>query len=130
MSRVFTLDPTLITTQNYGLQELVRLVLLVSCFDCLDELLFVMGLAFAIDEPGNSGGDTLPALVAVHGIVPAGDGGDLDGCLVLFVIAVELFDEGLEIFRIADSRFRGSVAAVAEEVNEDVWDALCLCGLE
>ena len=72
-----TLNPTGISIHNYGLQELVRLVLLVPRLNGLDIIAVLRSLAFPMNESLHCYLDAIPALVAVHGIVAPHDGRNL-----------------------------------------------------
>jgi hypothetical protein len=73
---VRTFNPTGISIHNYGLQELIRLVLLVPRLNRLDIVTALDSLAFPINEALHCNLDAVPALVAVHGIVASHDGRD------------------------------------------------------
>lgn len=79
-------------------------------------------LTLTLDEAVNGDLYTLPALVTVHGVVAADDGGDLT--------VLALVEELLELLGVASSRARGSVTTITEEVDVNVRDALLFCGLK
>ena len=117
---VLTLDTTLVTVDDDGLQELVGLVLLVALLDSLDDILAL--LALTLDKALDSDLDALPTLVTVHRVVAADDSRDLAVLLLL--------EELEQVLRVAGSRAGRGVATVTEEVDENVWDALLLGGLK
>ena len=115
-----TLDPSLITTDDNWLEELVRFILLVSLLDCSDRVL----RCFALTVYQTLGGDLdpLPSLVTIHGIVPANDGDELPNFLLL--------DEVEEFLRVLGGRTGSGVTAITKEVDVDVWDFELFRGLE
>ena len=117
---VLTLDTTLVTVDDDGLQKLVGLVLLVAFLNGFYNIFAL--LALALDETVDGDLDALPAFVAVHRVVAADDGRDRAILLLL--------EECGEVARVPGGRARRSVAPVAEEVDVDVWDALLLGRLE
>ena len=72
------------------------------------------GFGFAVDHGAIGEFFALPAIVAIHGVVAADDGGDLaDAELAQFL---------LELLHIFAAAVRRRVAAVHEAVNENVLD--------
>ena len=118
-----TLDAGLLAAEDDGLQELILILLTTAGVGVLDGLDGVSGLlALAEDETLEGNLDAVPALIAVHGIVAADDGGDLADA--------DLLDGVLEFLHVAGGRLGVGVAAVAEEVDEDLGHAGLLGGLE
>lgn len=115
-----TLDTRLVAADDDGLQELVGLVLFVAVLDCGDRVLALLTLA--VDETVDGDLDALPALVAVHGVVPPDDGRDLADVL--------LVDEGEEVLEVPGGGAGRGIATVAEEVDVDVLEADLFRGLE
>ena len=76
----------------------------------------------ALDEAVNCDLDTLPALVAVHGVVATDNGRDLADLL--------LVNERKQVLHVSRSGARGSVATIAKEVDVDLLEADFLGGLE
>ena len=115
-----TLDTTLVAADNDGLEELVVLALLVTLLDGLERVLAL--LALAEDQALQRNLVPLPPLVAIHGVVPADDGGDLAD--------TDLLDRGQELLQVAGAGLGVRITAIAEEVNEDLGNAVCLGDLE
>jgi hypothetical protein len=73
-----TFNPPSVPIHDNRLQKLIRLVLLIPRFDRGYIIAVLAGrLAFPVHEPFNRDLHALPALVAVHRIVPPHDGRDL-----------------------------------------------------
>lgn len=115
-----TLEATLITSNNDGLEELVCLALLVTLLDGLDRVL--AGLALALDKTLHGDLDTLPPLVTVHGVVTADNRGDLADA--------ELLDLVLKLLHVGGAGLGVGVASIAEEVDVDLGDLVLLGGFE
>src|SRR5262249_51903586 len=88
------------TGDDDGLDELIRNASLITTPNGLDWILAL--LADTVDDRVERALRTLPALVTVHGVVPAGDGAD----------AV-----GRQLGEVVDGRVRRHVATVRERVD-------------
>jgi len=66
-------------------------------------------LADSAHETIDSNLDSLPTLIAIHGIVATGDGGQLS--------VLDIFHLLQQLLQVSGSRARGSVASIAEKVN-------------
>ena len=117
-----TLNPACVPIHDDRLQKLVRLVLLVPRLDSFDIIAVLRGLTFAVHEALDRDLHAVPALVAVHRVVPPHDGRDL--------AYTKLLDEIMQFLRIFRRGARRGIASVAEEVHVDVRDADLLRGLE
>ncbi len=115
-----TLDTALVTADNDGLEELVVLALLVTLLDGLERVLAL--LALAEDQTLQRKLVPLPPLVAVHGVVPADHRGDLAD--------TDLLDRGQQLLQVAGAGLGVRITAIAEEVNEDLGNSVCLGDLE
>lgn len=105
-----TLDTALFSTDDDRLEELVRLPLLVALFDGLDWVVAL--LALAKDQALKSNLVSLPPLVAVHGVVPADNGGDLANANFL--------DCRLQLLHVCSTGLGVCIATIAEEMDEDL----------
>jgi hypothetical protein len=110
---MLTLDAALVSTNDDRLEELVVLSLLVTLLDSLDRVVALFALAKNQALEGQL--VPLPSLIAVHGVVPADDRGDLANA--------DLLDGRQQLLQVTGSGLGVSVAAVAEEVDEDLGDA-------
>lgn len=115
-----TLDAALVTTDDDGLQELVVLALLIPLLDSLDRVVALLALAEDHALQGNL--IALPPLIAVHRVVPTDNGGDLTDA--------DLLDRGQQLLHVAGAGLGVRVAAITEEVDEDLGDSVRLGGLE
>jgi len=79
-------------------------------------------LALAADETVDGDLDTLPTLIAIHGIVTTADGGN----------STEVNRLGLleELLHVAGSRAGGGVTTITEEVDVDLRDLGFLGGIQ
>ena len=117
---VLTLDTSVFTTENDGLDELFVLIALVASLDGLHSIL--TDIALAVNETVNSNLDTLPTLVTVHGVVATDDGSELTNTVLLHEVE--------ELLAVAGSRPGGSVTTVTEEVNINLRNLVGLGDLE
>ena len=115
-----TFDPSLITTDDDWLEELVRFILLVPLLDGSNRVLRCFALA--VYQTLGSDLDPLPSLVTIHGIVPTDDGDELPNFLLL--------DKVEEFLRVLGGRTGSGVTAITKEVDVDVWDFELFRGLE
>ena len=115
-----TLDAPLVATDDDGLEELVVLALLVALPDSLDRVL--ARLALAQDQTLERNGIALPALIAVHSVVPANNGGDLANA--------NLLDGRQQLLHVTGAGLGVGITAVAEEVDEDLGNPIFLGGPE
>jgi hypothetical protein len=79
-------------------------------------------LANAADKTIDSNLDSLPTLIAVHGVVAASDGGQLSK-----VNLVQLVEQ---LLHVSSGGAGGGVATVAKEVDEDLGDLGLLGGIK
>lgn len=112
-SQVLTLDAALGAADNDGLEEFVRFSLLVALLHSLDRVITLFALAKNQTLQGQF--IPLPSLIAVHGVVPADDRGNLAD--------TNLLDSRLQLLHVGGAGLGVSVAAIAEEVDEDLGDA-------
>lgn len=118
-----TLDAALVTTNNDGGQELILVLGTAKLISSLDSGNGVLAsLALAQNHTLQGELDSLPALITVHGVVSANDGGDLAEANLL-----ESLDE---LLHVASTGLGVGITAIAEEVDEDLGDAVGLGGLD
>jgi hypothetical protein len=115
-----TFDPSFVATDDNWLQELVRLILLISLLDGGDRILGCFALT--LDQTLGSDLDSLPSLITVHGIVPADDGNEFSDLLLL--------DEVEEFLCILCGGTGSCVTTIAKEVDVDMWNFELFRGLE
>ena len=102
-----------------GLDELIGHAVGVALVHCLEQ---VVGLfALALNEQVVGFLDAVPALVAVHGVETADDGGDVG--VVLLAAVEDVLDEALTALWIG-------IAAVHEAVHEGVLQSVFLGNLD
>lgn len=118
-----TFDATLFTIDDNGLQELVCDILPVVFLNHVNDAVLALAiLTNAINETLDGDLDTFPALITVHGIVPANDSGKLSIIL--------LFHEVQQIFQVFCGRPRSGVTTITKEVDIGVGHSNLFCGLE
>lgn len=115
-----TLDTALVAADDDGLQELVVLALLVPLLDGLDRVVALLTLAQ--DHALKRDLVPLPPLIAVHGVVPTNNGGDLANA--------DLLDCGQKLLHVTGARLGIRIAPIAKEVDEDLGNPVLLGGLE
>src|SRR5690242_71239 len=115
-----TLDPTLLATENDGLQELVVLALLVSRLD--GGYWVAAFLTLTSNQALHADLDTVPPLIAVHDVVATDDGCDL--------AEPDLLGRLQQILHVTGAGLGVGVTAVTEEVDVDLGDAHLLRNLE
>lgn len=79
-------------------------------------------LTLTADKSIDSDLDTLPALIAIHGIVATTNGGDL--------AVVDRLDLLNQLLHVAGSRAGGGVTTVTKEVNVDLGNLSCLSSIQ
>lgn len=117
---VVVLDAALLATDNDGLQELIVLILAVSLLDSCDGVAAVLALSENHTLEGNL--DSVPALVTVHGVVAANDGGNLSDADFLGLVE--------KLLHVAGAGLGVGIASIAEEMDVDVGNANLLGHLE
>lgn len=115
-----TLDTGLIAADDDRLEELVVLARLVPLLDGLDRVVAL--LALAEDHALERDLVPLPPLIAVHGVVPTNNGGDLANA--------DLLDCGQQLLHVTGARLGVRITAITKEVDEDLGDPVLLGGLE
>ena len=105
-----TLHSRLCASDDDGLQELVVLALAVPLLDGPDGIR--ARLAFTRDQSLHANLDTVPALVAVHDVVPTHDRCDLARAQFLGPVQ--------QLLHVRRGRLGVGVASIAEEVDVDV----------
>jgi len=114
-----TLDPTLLPTHDNGLEELVILPLLVALLDSLNRVIALLALAEHHTLHGQL--NTLPPLIAIHGIVAANGRGDLANTNLLQLVN--------KLLHVPGARLGVGIAPIAEEVDVNLGDARSRGGL-
>jgi hypothetical protein len=115
-----TLDPRVLAAANDRLQELVGNVLFVVCLDGLDRVVGL--LTDTVDQTIDGDLDPLPSLITIHGVVPSDDGRDLANSILLAKV--------LQFSEVLGGRTRSGVTTIAEEVDENLGNAVRFGGLE
>lgn len=108
-----TLDSSLVSVDDDGLQEFIGNVVLVLSFDGLDNIFSLFTNALCESVYGDL--DSFPSLIAVHGIVATNYSREFT---VLFFL-----DEFEEILGVAGCRARCGVTTVTKEVDIRVRNA-------
>jgi hypothetical protein len=104
------LNTSILATDDYWLQELVGFVLLVSLLDGLDWVAALLTVAKYHAFQCNF--DSIPSLVAIHGIVSTNDSCDFANA--------NFFDLIQEALHETSTRFWINITTVAEEVDIDM----------
>lgn len=116
-----TLDASVVTADNNGSEELVLILgatLLIAGLDGGDRILARLTLTKTHSLEGNL--NTLPTLIAVHCVVAANNSGNLTNA--------NLFEVVDKLLHIASTRLRVGIAAIAEEMDEDLFYTILLGG--
>lgn len=122
-SEELTLDTALLTANNNGCQELILVLATAELISSLDSGNRVFsGLALTQDHTLQGKLDSLPALITVHGVVAANDGGNL---------AKANLGKSLDkLLHVGSAGLGVGVTAIAEEVDEDLGNAVLLGSLD
>jgi hypothetical protein len=107
-----TLNSSILATEDYWLQKLIGFALLVSLLDGLGWVAALLAVANYHAFQRNF--DSLPSLVAIHGIVSTHDSCDFADSNFFGLIQEALHE--------TSTRFRINVTSVAEEVDIDMRD--------
>jgi hypothetical protein len=117
-----TLDAGVLGTTNNRLDELVGNILSVAVLDGLEQVFLFDLFSLAIGKGVNGKLDSIPSLIAVHSVVPAGDRADLSYTDLLYII--------LELCNVFCGGPRRSVTAITNVVDVDMFDLMVLCASE
>jgi hypothetical protein len=110
VERGHTLNTSILATDDYWLQELVGFALLISLLDSVDWVAALLAVAnyYAFQRDF----DSIPSLVAIHGIVSTHDSCDFANSNFFGLVQEALHE--------TSTRFRINVTSVAEEVDIDM----------